>query len=125
MVNAVLTSQELSGVERSDARAIRSILADLAEREIAVTKERTNTFTRSVIEFMSVSTEMRPNADREANFRVLKTAKVPSVLIELAYVTNPQDARNLKSNAWRNKVADSIVTAIDNYFSYQIARLPM
>ncbi len=125
VVNAVLTSQELSGVERSDARAIRSILADLAEREIAVTKERTNTFTRSVIEFMSVSTEMRPNADREANFRVLKTAKVPSVLIELAYVTNPQDARNLKSNAWRNKVADSIVTAIDNYFSYQIARLPM
>lgn len=125
VVNAVLTNQELSGVERTDAHAIKAILADLAQREVAVTKERTDTFTRSVIEFMSASTEMRPNADREANFRVLKTAKVPSVLIELAYVTNPQDARNLKSEAWRDKVSDSIATAIDNYFSYQIARLPM
>lgn len=122
---AVLTNEELSGVEQNDSRAIRSILADLAKREVAVTKERTDTFARSVIQFMSASTEMRPNADREANFRVLKTAKVPSVLIELAYVTNPHDARNLKSEAWRDKVSDSIATAIDNYFTYQIARLPM
>lgn len=125
VVKAVLTNEELSGVEQNDSGAIRSILADLAKREVAVTKERTDMFARSVIQFMSASTEMRPNADREANFRVLKTAKVPSVLIELAYVTNPLDARNLKSQAWRDKVSDSIATAIDNYFSYQIARLPM
>ena len=125
VVKTVLTNQELSGVERNDAHAIKAILADLAEREVAVTKERTDTFARSVIEFMSASTEMRPDADREANFRVLKTAKVPSVLIELAYVTNPLDARNLKSQAWRDKVSDSIATAVDNYFSFQIARLPM
>ena len=121
----VLSSAELSGVERNDARAIKAILADLASREVAVTKERTDTFARSIIEFMSASTPMRPNAEREANFQVLKTAKVPSVLIELAYVTNPQDARNLTSEAWRDTVSDSIITAIDNYFSYRIARLPM
>ncbi len=125
VVKTVLTNQELSGVERNDARAINAILADLAEREVAVTKERTDTFARAVIEFMSASTPMRPDADREANFRVLKTAKVPSILIELAYVTNPQDARNLQSQTWRDKVSDSILTAIDNYFSFQIARLPM
>ncbi|HML28265.1 MAG TPA: N-acetylmuramoyl-L-alanine amidase, partial [Hyphomicrobium sp.] len=49
----------------------------------------------------------------------------PSVLIELAYVTNPKDANNLKSDEWREKVAHSIVSAIDNYFSRDIARLPM
>jgi N-acetylmuramoyl-L-alanine amidase len=125
VVKTVLTNQELSGVERNDARAIKAILADLAEREVEVTKERTDMFARSVIEFMSASTPMRPDADREANFRVLKTAKVPSILIELAYVTNPQDARNLQSQVWRDKVSDSIVTAVDNYFSFQIARLPM
>lgn len=125
VVQAVLTSKELSGVEQNDSPAIKGILADLAQREVAVTKERTDRFTRSVIRFMSASTEMRPNADREANFRVLKTAKVPSVLIELAYVTNPLDARNLKSKAWRDKVSDSIATAIDNYFTSQIAQLPM
>jgi N-acetylmuramoyl-L-alanine amidase len=47
------------------------------------------------------------------------------VLIELAFVTNPKDAKNLHSDEWREKVAQSIVTAIDNYFSNEIARLPM
>lgn len=127
VVKAVLTNKELSAAEEfgGDTGAVKAILADLAEREVAVTKERTDTFARTVIEFMSDSTTMQQNADREANFRVLKTAKVPSVLIELAYVTNPQDARNLKSEQWRDRVADSIATAVDNYFSHRIARLPM
>ncbi len=55
---------------------------------------------------------------------MLKTAQFPSVLIELAYVTNKQDASNLQSDGWRGKVAQSIVSAIDNYFSHEIARLP-
>lgn len=68
---------------------------------------------------------MRNQPDKQAAFRVLKTAQFPSVLIELAYVTNKRDAANLNSDAWRSKVADSIQTAVDNYFSQQIARLPM
>jgi N-acetylmuramoyl-L-alanine amidase len=47
------------------------------------------------------------------------------VLIELAYVTNAEDAKLLQSDSWRGKVADSITTAVENYFSHQIARLPM
>ncbi len=127
VVETVLTGRELAAVQKAadDTGTVKSILADLAQREVAVTKERTSTFARSVISFMSASTPMRPNADREANFRVLKTAKVPSVLIELAYVTNAQDAQNLKSAKWRDKVSDSIATAVDNYFSNEIARLPM
>lgn len=127
VVEAVLTGKELAAVRKTvdDTGTIKAILADLAQREVAVTKERTSMFARSVISFMSASTPMRPNADREANFRVLKTAKVPSVLIELAYVTNAQDAQNLRSAKWRDKVSDSIATAVDNYFSHQIARLPM
>jgi len=46
-------------------------------------------------------------------------------LIELGYVTNQEDAELLKSAQWREKVSSSIVTAIDNYFSHQVARLPM
>lgn len=127
VAESVLSGKELAAVQKTvgEAGPIKDILADLAQREVAVTKERTDMFARSVIEFMSASTSMRQNADREANFRVLKTAKVPSVLIELAYVTNAQDARNLRSEAWREKVSGSIKTAIDNYFSNQIARLPM
>ncbi len=82
-------------------------------------------FARSVIEGMGASTNMRNDPDQQAGFRVLKTAQFPSVLIELAYVTNKQDAMNLKSDAWRDKVSDSILTAVDNYFSNQLAQLPM
>ena len=46
------------------------------------------------------------------------------VLIELAYVTNQQDAQNLRSDSWRDKVSNSLVTAIHNYFTHQVAQLP-
>lgn len=124
----VLSDTELQAIKRievADTDAVRGFLADLAQREVAVTHERTNVFARSIIEFMGDATPMMNNPDRSAAFRVLKTAKVPSVLVELAYVTNKQDAANLKSESWRQKVADSLVTAIDNYFTHQVARLPM
>jgi N-acetylmuramoyl-L-alanine amidase len=74
---------------------------------------------------MSESTNFHGNPEREAAFRVLKTARLPSVLIELAFVSNEQDAKLLRSDEWRRKVADSIVSAVDNYFSSPLARLPM
>jgi N-acetylmuramoyl-L-alanine amidase len=124
----VLSDRELQAIKRievADTNTVRGFLADLAQREVAVTHERTNVFARSIIEFMGDATPMMNNPDRTAAFRVLKTAKVPSVLVELAYVTNKKDAANLRSDAWRRKVAGSIVTAIDNYFTHQVARLPM
>ena len=114
-----------AGCEPSDVDAVKSILSDLAEREVDATHDRTSVFARTVIESMGASTAMRNEPDQQAGFRVLKTAQFPSVLIELAYVTNKQDAENLQSDIWRDKVSDSILTAIDNYFSNQMAQLPM
>lgn len=125
----VLSSDDLEKIKQtgdeSDVSAVRSILADFAQREVDTTRERTSVFTRAVVETMSETTTMRDDPDQTAGFRVLKTAKFPSVLIELAYVTNKEDAENLMSDAWRDKVSDSILTAIDNYFSNQAVRLPM
>lgn len=108
-----------------DASAVKGFLADLAQREVEANKDRTSVFTQSVIEYMGRSTSLRDNPDRSAAFRVLKTAQLPAVLIELAYVSNQEDARNLRSEEWRRKVAASIMTAIDNYFSHQTAQVPM
>jgi N-acetylmuramoyl-L-alanine amidase len=123
----VLSQEEIDTVKKisDDVGAVRNILADLAERDLEMTHERTGMFAKTVIENMGESTPMRNEPDQQAAFRVLKTAQFPSVLIELAYVTNKQDASNLKSDEWREKVAQSIVSAIDNYFSHEIARLPM
>lgn len=122
-----LSAKEIDIVKKvsDDVSAVRNILADLAERDVGLTHERTGMFAKTVIENMGESTPMRSEPDQQAAFRVLKTAQFPSVLIELAYVTNREDAKNLNSDDWREKVAQSIATAIDNYFSHEIARLPM
>lgn len=125
--DSVLSGDEIKAVKATadDTGAIRGFFADLAQREVEATKERTSVFTRSVIEFMGQSTSLKDDPDRSAAFRVLKTAQVPAVLIELAYVSNQQDAKLLRSDAWRDRVSQSIVSAVENYFSNQIARLPM
>jgi N-acetylmuramoyl-L-alanine amidase len=118
-----LSGAELAALQRSgDADAVRRILADLVESEVDITKERTGVFTRSVIEYMGQTTNLKDDPERSAAFRVLKTAQVPAVLIELAYVSNREDAALLKSDSWRDKVSESIMEAIDNYFSNQKAK---
>ena len=123
---SVLSQKELDTIRlnKSDAGAVTDMLRNLGKREIDANKDRSHLFSKSVIEFMGASTPMMSNPDREANFRVLKSAKTPSVLIELAYVTNAEDARNLKSDSWREKVTGSLMTAIENYFTHREARLP-
>jgi N-acetylmuramoyl-L-alanine amidase len=123
----VLTENEIDTVKSAhgDVDTVRNILADLADRDVELTHERTGMFAKSVIENMGESTPLRNEPEQQAAFRVLKTAQFPSVLIELAYVTNQSDAKNLKSDEWREKVARSILAAVENYFSRDIARLPM
>ena len=123
----VLSDNQVAAVKHTDGDVgvVREILADLARREVDLNRDRTSVFVTSVIEYMGESTNLKDNPDRSAAFVVIKSAKVPSILIELGYVTNEEDAELLKSDAWREKVSASIVTAIDNYFSHQLARLPM
>ncbi len=108
-----------------DMQAVKGILEDLTKQEVEANKDRSKLFAGAVIETMSDKTDMRASPDQQAAFRVLKTAQFPSVLIELAYVTNKQDAENLKSDEWRTEVSGSIVTAVENYFSNKLAHLPM
>jgi len=122
-----LSSDELASLKVLGRQGplVKDILADLATRETQTNRDRTGTFVRAVIEKMGHTTTMNENPDRTAAFQVLLTAKVPAVLIELAYVTNRADAAQLRSEEWRGKVAKSIRSAIDNYFSHQGVRLPL
>jgi len=116
---SVLSGKDVALVQKAngDVGAVRGILADLARHELDLNRERTSVFVRSVINFMGGSTNLMDNPDRGAAFVVLKTAKMPSILIELGYITNAEDAHQLKSDQWRDKVSGSIVTAVDSYFT--------
>jgi N-acetylmuramoyl-L-alanine amidase len=124
---SVLTTKETAQIKKAggDVNVVRDILADLARHDVERKTERTSVLVQSVLNFMGSTTNMMDNPDRSAAFVVLQTTSVPSILLELGYLTSQEDAQQLRSDQWRDKVSGSLVTAIDNYFSNHVTRLPM
>ena len=58
---------------------------------------------------------------KSAGFKVLTAPDVPSVLIELGYVSSREDIKQLTSNDWRSQVSDKIVQAVDAFFTTRLA----
>ena len=52
---------------------------------------------------------------------MLRAPDVPSVLVELGYVSNKQDLQSLLSDTWRDHTADAMAQAVDDYFSARVA----
>ena len=61
--------------------------------------------------------EQEPQESRrnQAPFVVLIGASMPSVLAEISFVTNPQDAKLLKTNAYRQSIAEALFNAVRKY----------
>jgi len=97
---------------------VAGILYDLALRE---TKSFSMQFARGLVGEMRNATRMHKDPLRSAGFRVLKAPDVPSVLVELGYVSNRGDLKSLTSDAWRNRAAASIARAVDTYFTTRVA----
>ena len=113
-------SDQLAGFEIEDEdHAVADILADLIRRE---THSFSMRFARSLVGELSNTIELINNPHRFAGFRVLKAPDVPSVLLELGYLSNAKDEEQLRNPEWRGKAIDSLVSAID-LFSADRARL--
>ncbi len=54
---------------------------------------------------------------RPANFHVIRAAQVPAVLVEIGFVTHPQEAAWLSSPAYRERVAAALADGIARYFA--------
>ena len=52
-----------------------------------------------------------------ANFAVLRNPDVPSVLVETAFISNPQEEQRLRSAAYQNELADALASGIKKYFA--------
>ena len=117
MRDSVLSGKQVALAKQVDADvdALRGILTEKARDLIERNQMRTSVFARSVIDFVGSTTNLMENPDRSAAFVVLKTAKVPAILLELGYITNLKDAEQLNSDQWRDKVSNSVVTAINQY----------
>jgi N-acetylmuramoyl-L-alanine amidase len=97
---------------------IADILIDLAQRE---TKTFSTSFARLVATEFKSATRLHKNPLRSAGFRVLKAPDIPSVLIELGYVSNPADLKQLVSDQWRSRTSDAVAQAVHTYFTTRFA----
>ena len=97
---------------------VANILVDLAQRE---TQNRSITFAKSIVGEMGRA-DLHSKSLKSAGFRVLKSPDVPSVLLELGYLSHPDDEKRLTSDSWRATMADKVTAAIDGYFAKRIAQ---
>jgi N-acetylmuramoyl-L-alanine amidase len=115
-------SDIIAGVELpSESSDVTNILIELAQRE---TKNMSIGFADILLDSLDGKTKIRKKGRRYAGFRVLKAPDVPSVLLELGYMTHPEDVKRLKSAAWRVRVAGAVAKAVDTYFLKRTARNP-
>jgi N-acetylmuramoyl-L-alanine amidase len=112
----------IAGVDLSrEPDDVADILIDLAQRE---TKTFSGQFARQLVTELKPAARLHKNPLKSAGFRVLKAPDVPSVLVELGYVSNRQDLKQLVSDSWRSRAADAIVQAVDTFFGKRIAGAP-
>jgi N-acetylmuramoyl-L-alanine amidase len=97
---------------------VAGILIDLAQRE---TKTFSVQFANKLVGIMKQTIRLHKEPIKSAGFRVLRAPDVPSVLVELGYVSNKEDLQSLLSDRWRDHTADSMASAIDGYFSAHLA----
>jgi N-acetylmuramoyl-L-alanine amidase len=97
---------------------VADILIDLAQRE---TRTFSNRFARLLMGEMKNTVRMHKHPLKSAGFRVLKAPDVPSVLVELGYVSNKGDLEHLVSENWRSKTVGSMAQAIDVFLAKRLA----
>ena len=106
-------ADQLAGITPEEtSHEVTDILLDLLRRETQTFSIR---FARSLVGEMSDSMEMIKNPHRFAGFQVLTAPDVPSVLLELGYLSNPKDEALLRDPKWREKAGNSIVSAVIKY----------
>jgi N-acetylmuramoyl-L-alanine amidase len=112
-------SDAIGGVNLTDEPTeVADILIDLAQRE---TRTFSNRFARLLMGEMKNTARMHKHPLKSAGFRVLKAPDVPSVLVELGYVSNKGDLEHLVSDNWRTKTVGSMAQAIDAFFAKRLA----
>ncbi len=107
----------LDGLPADETLEVTDILMDLTRRE---THTFSVNFANSVISSLSRShINLINNPHRYANFQVLRASDIPSVLIEIGYLSNKEDEKLLNDPHWRKQMALSIAHSIRQFAEYR------
>lgn len=102
----------------TENKDVTEILIDLAQRE---TGNKSTKLADILVEAVGKKVKLLPNTHRYAGFAVLKAPDVPSVLIELGFLSNRKDEALITSSDYRAAVVKALVQGIDDYFARQRA----
>ncbi len=109
-------SDEAAGVEASlDAPGVSDILFDLTRRE---SRTYAHAFQHTLLGYWQKVARVNKNPERSAGFKVLQAPDVPSVLLELGYLSSEKDTASLLSPDWRDHATASVVGAVDAFLSH-------
>ncbi|WP_319414061.1 N-acetylmuramoyl-L-alanine amidase [uncultured Cohaesibacter sp.] len=107
-------SDLIAGLEIDESDdVVADILIDLTRRETA---NYSALYSRTLVGALKSSIRLSKTPERSAGFRVLKAPDIPSVLLELGYLSNKEDREDLLSKAWREKAIKSILKSINSFF---------
>ncbi|MGH6800092.1 MAG: N-acetylmuramoyl-L-alanine amidase [Methylocella sp.] len=108
-------SDAAAGLDKTeDASDVSGILFDLTRRE---TRAYSRFFARTLVNYWRVAGRLNKNPRRSAGFLVLKAPDVPSVLLELGYLSNEKDELALASAQWRDTASNQVAAAIEAFFA--------
>jgi N-acetylmuramoyl-L-alanine amidase len=114
-------SDLVAGLNVADGESdsqVKDILIDLMKRETA---NFSADFSNVLIGKLKRATPLSREPQRSAAFKVLKQTHAPSVLVELGYLSHPEDEKLLVSSVWHKAVAASVAAAVDDYFMKRTA----
>jgi N-acetylmuramoyl-L-alanine amidase len=100
----------------SHDKAVNQILLDLTQR---ATKNQSTSFADLLVNHVSGQTVMLQHSHRDAGYVVLLAPDVPAVLLEMGFITNPDDAETLRDPLQRERLMASVGDAIDDYFDQE------
>lgn len=107
-------SDILAGLAAEDQPdEVVDILFDLARRE---TRNLSVRFAKTLVDDMDGEVPLNSNPWRRASFKVLTAPDVPSVLLELGYLSNPDDEKLFRSPDWPRNKAEIVARAIEDFF---------
>jgi N-acetylmuramoyl-L-alanine amidase len=106
---------DLVGGVRLDNKddVLASVLLDLSQ---SATKEASKSVASKILKHFNAMGKLHKNEVQKANFMVLKSPDIPSILVETAFISNPSEENELRSAVHQEKMAEAVFKGITSYF---------
>lgn len=105
----------IGGVSLDDKDdVLAEVLLDLSQRH---TIESSHAVASDMLSELGKVGDVHKHSVEQAGFAVLKSPDIPSVLVETAFISNPSEEKRLRTSAYQNKIAKSLLKGIRSYFS--------